>query len=171
MAQFTPSEILKRHAVLHGIHAGSANMKISLCLTVNRRTDLYSYWWKPNIRFTSSYSRWSLAMKTLCFHSSSLMSSHSTWRPTSSTWRRKCCSESRGWLLEDHTSDNRTLCHITQEGKPSVGWRKFLQSHHPKHLVVYMQSSLLENFLNTGSLLFITFAVFKNIKFTVTSYI
>ena len=44
--QFIPSEIWKWHALLFGIHAESANIKISECFGVNLRTNSYSYWWK-----------------------------------------------------------------------------------------------------------------------------
>ena len=40
------------------------------------------------------------------------------------TWTRLCCSGSRGWLLEDPMSGNRTLCHIAQAVEPNLGCRK-----------------------------------------------
>ena len=73
---------------------------------------IYRYWPKPNIQFTSWCLRWSLTMVTLYFHSSS--HTNSRWRPTWNAWRRCCCFWLRGWLLEDHTSGNRILHHVTQ---------------------------------------------------------
>ena len=61
---------------------------------------------------------------TLCLRLSSHMASISTRRPTSSAWRRRCCSELREWLLEDPMSGNRTLHHAIQAGKPSVSCQK-----------------------------------------------
>ena len=37
---------------------------------------------------------------------------------------------SRGWLLEDPTSGNRTFCRTTQTGEPSVGCEKILRPQH-----------------------------------------
>ena len=46
------------------LNARSFNTKISECLSVNLRTDSYSYWWKSNTQFTSWYLWWSLTVVT-----------------------------------------------------------------------------------------------------------
>ena len=43
----------------------------------------------------------------------------------------ECCPGWRGWLLEDHTFENRALHHATQAGEPSGGCPKFLVTTSP----------------------------------------
>ena len=52
------------------------------------------------------------------------MTAISTRTPTSSAARRQSCPGSRLWLLEEPRSGNRTLCHATQAGEPSINHKK-----------------------------------------------
>ena len=60
----------------------------------------------------------------LCLHLDSYMASDSTWKPTSSALWRYYCSGLKGCLLEDLTSGNRTLHHVTQIEESSLGCEK-----------------------------------------------
>ena len=51
-----------------------------------------------------------------------LIASHLTWMSTLSAWRRLYWPGSRGWLLEDLASGNRTLRHAKQVEDPSIGY-------------------------------------------------
>ena len=53
MTQFTPLKIWKLYAILHGIHFGSPDMKISRCLGVNMRT--MQRIWKEMDEFNGCY--------------------------------------------------------------------------------------------------------------------
>ena len=77
------SRNLKTASYAVGIYNENSNTKILECLGIKLRIASYSYWWKPNTQSTSSCLGWSLAMVTLCLHSSSHMASNSIQRPTS----------------------------------------------------------------------------------------
>ena len=71
-------------------------------------------WRKPNNQFKTCYLGWSQAMVRLRHHSSSHMTSDSLRKSTSCIWKRCCCSELSGWLLEDRSSGTMTLHNATE---------------------------------------------------------
>ena len=64
----------------------------------------------------------------LCLHSSFYMASDSIQRPASNVCGRLCCPESRKWLLDDPTSENRILRHAAQAGKTNVSYEKIFET-------------------------------------------
>ena len=95
------------------------------------RIDSYTYGWKPNTQFTSCCLGWLQAIIMLYLHLLSHMASDSTRRLTSTAWRRSCWPGSRGWLLEDLMSGNRSLRHTPPAEKSSLGRKKISVSRSP----------------------------------------
>ena len=105
-------------------------------LSIKLKTD--SYLWKPNTRFPSWCLGCSLAMVTLCLDSSS----HTQHRGLHQVPGGGSADPgSRGWLLDDATSDTRTLCHAIQAEKLGLHGEKI--SVPPSH--IWLPNSLHYN--------------------------
>ena len=99
------------------------NLEIVRCTAWRSRQKLHStvFECQPVDRFIFILMKTknpSLAMVTLCFHSSFKIVSHST------SAFIKFRSRLRGWLLENPMSSSRTLSHSTQEEQPYFGSQK-----------------------------------------------